>query len=113
MDCCIPRVDEAAFVRAVANAAEPVFAYLNGRGCAGCTSALGLMAAAAWCGTRARWVCLDAAQWPGLSRRYAVTDLPTILVLRGGRVVRRIVGHPLPDQLEMILRLEAGPAPRS
>lgn len=108
--CPILQVDEASFMRAVVNASEPVFVFMSGRGCRGCRSAVNLMAAAAWCGARARWVCLDTARWPGLTSRYDVTGLPTILLFRGGRVVRRIVGHPLPDQLDMILRLEAGPA---
>jgi thioredoxin-like negative regulator of GroEL len=104
--CPIPQVDEATFTRAVAGATEPVFVHLSERGCRDCPCASGLVTASAWCRGRARWVCLDVRRWPALSSRYGVTDLPTILVFRAGRVVRRIVGQPLPDQLELILRAE-------
>jgi hypothetical protein len=38
--------------------------------------------------------------------RWAVVQFPTILLFRGGKVVRRLVGHPLPEELDLILRLE-------
>jgi hypothetical protein len=55
---------------------------------------------------RVRCFCIHGAANPGLVARYRVGQYPTILVFREGRVARRLVGHPLPGDMELILRTE-------
>jgi thioredoxin 1 len=110
--CSVPRLDEASFERQVLPAAGPVLVHLAAQACGACPSARRLCAEAARRGLGARCYCLDATRAPDLCRRYSVTHLPTILLFRGGKVVRRLVGDPLPDDLEMILRVETVSAGR-
>ncbi len=55
---------------------------------------------------RALAFAMDGAGSPRTISRYAIAHFPTILVFRSGKVVRRFVGCPFPEELEMALRLE-------
>jgi thioredoxin 1 len=44
-------------------------------------------------------VKVDADEQPGLTARFGVRSLPTLMFFRGGQVVDRIVGAPPPAQL--------------
>lgn len=55
---------------------------------------------------RVKWFCIHGPKDSGVSARYRVEHYPTILVFREGRVARRLVGHPLPGELEVVLRSE-------
>jgi thioredoxin-like negative regulator of GroEL len=49
---------------------------------------------------RARFIRVDAKGSPDLTNRYGITCLPTVLVLEGGRVVRRFLGTAMLFELE-------------
>ena len=106
--CSVPQVDEASLEREVRQGGGPLLVHLARWACQECPSASALREALARCGWPARCRCLDARQGPGLATRYQVTQFPTILLFRGGRVVHRLVGAPLPDELEMVVRLVVG-----
>jgi thioredoxin 1 len=44
-------------------------------------------------------VKVDADEQPGLTARFGVRGLPTLMFFRNGQVVERIVGAPPPAQL--------------
>lgn len=50
--------------------------------------------------------CVHGPKSPKVTARYRVEQYPTILVFREGRVVRRLVGHPLLEELEFIFKTE-------
>jgi hypothetical protein len=104
MSCPAPQVDETEFERSVLQAVGPVFVHVAAHPCGSCPSAALLSRSASWCGTRARWYCVDGRGRPGLAARCGVTAFPTLLLFRDGKVVRRLVGEPLPDCLDTFLR---------
>ena len=53
---------------------------------------------------RLRVVDLDTEQSPGLARRLGVERTPTLLVLQGGSVVRRLEGRATGRQIEALIR---------
>jgi thioredoxin 1 len=108
--CDVPRVSEADFEQSVLQAVGPVFVHVAEQPCRSCPSAALLSRSAGWCGARARWYCVDGRSCPALAARYGVTDLPTLLLFREGKVVRRLVGAPLPDCLDTFLRVGAAGA---
>ncbi|HSC72423.1 MAG TPA: thioredoxin family protein [Candidatus Methylomirabilis sp.] len=110
--CATPRLDDASFEEKVLAPLLPVFVYFTERDCRDCDMArrifgdvLGPLA------SRVECFCIHAATSPLLIARYCIAQLPTILLFRNGRVSRRLVGHPLPGQLETILRAEIPPPP--
>jgi hypothetical protein len=50
--------------------------------------------------------CVAGESNPGLIARFTVGEYPTILLFSRGRVVRRLIGHPIPGQVLSILRTE-------
>jgi hypothetical protein len=50
--------------------------------------------------------CVAGETDPGLIARYSIGEYPTILLFCGGRVVRRLIGRPIPGQVQTILRSE-------
>jgi hypothetical protein len=105
--CPAQKVDAASFGSEVLRARAPVLLYVGDGTCADCPVA-GMGGGPGGPGA-ARRRCLEAPSSPDLAARLGVTHLPTILVIRGGKIVRRLVGRPLPDALEAALREAAIP----
>lgn len=105
--CPILQLDERTFEAAVRASSIPVLVHFSQVDCEGCELAklwpAGGMERAY---NRVESFCVHGAKNPRVTARYRVRQYPTILVLREGRVVRRLVGHPLPGELEFILRTE-------
>lgn len=107
VSCAIPQLNEAVFDAEVLGSALPVFLHFAGRDCEGCEMARRcLVDTMAQAHTRLKCFCIQGQKGLGVSARYGVSQYPTMLVFRGGRVSRRLVGHPLPGELEVILRSE-------
>ena len=112
--CAIPQLDEAGFEEKVLASPLPVFVHFAETDCGECEMARRLFGDVPGRLTgRTECYCVHAPTSPLLIARYRIAQLPTILLFRNGRVSRRLVGHPLPGQLETILRAEIGPAPAS
>lgn len=108
--CAIPQVNETTFEAAVLASPLPVFVQFVEGDCVQCAVArrsLGDMLRV--CAGRAQCYCIHGRSSPQLIARYRVAQFPTILLFRNTRVSRRLVGHPLPGQLEMIIRSEIAP----
>lgn len=106
--CQIPRVDDATFDRCVLTPASPVVVNFIGQNCRGChlmDSSLQEMVVDRR-PDGAQCYCVDPAACPAVAAQYGVTEFPTILVFRGGRVVRRLIGPAPSGELEIILRSE-------
>ncbi len=104
--CPVPWIDEVSFERDVLQASAPVLVHVSAGRCDECLSA---RRSPAWAGcvARTRCYCLDGKQLATLAARFGVTRFPTILLFRGGTVVRRLVGEPLPDCLDLLVRMAA------
>jgi len=110
--CAIPRVDDAGFEEKVLASPLPVFVHFAEVDCRECDMARRFFGDVPGQLTgRAECYCMHAPTSPLLITRYRIAQLPTILLFRNGRVSRRLVGHPLPGHLEMILRSEIAPPP--
>lgn len=106
--CTIPQLDEATFDEAVLASPFPVFVHFVERDCHGCEIAQGCLAAVtAQLPGRVGCFCVQGAANPEVAARYRIGQYPTILLFREGRVARRLVGHPLPGELEIIFRTES------
>jgi thioredoxin-like negative regulator of GroEL len=92
------------FEREVLGASGPVLVHVAAGSCDQCLSAASSAGWAAKAG-RTRCYCLDGKHCAALAARFGVTRFPTILLFRDGTVVRRLVGQPLPDCLELFLRM--------
>ena len=105
--CAIQKLEEATFEAAVLASPLPVLLHFAERNCEGCEMVRccleNIMGQSQG---RVKCFCADRAKHRGLTARYRVGQYPTILVLREGRVARRLVGIPLPGELELILRTE-------
>lgn len=105
--CAIPQLDDATFDGAVVASPFPVLVHFAERDCHGCQVAqrclVDVMGKALG---RVKCFCVHASENPEVAMQYRVSQYPTILLFRGGRVARRLVGHPLPGDLEDILRTE-------
>jgi thioredoxin 1 len=105
--CTIAQLDDGTFEEAVRASSSPILVHFAQRDCEGCQMARTCLAGVVG---RSRGpvncFCVHAGKSPRVAARYRVEQYPTILVLRDGRVVRRLVGHPLPEELEFILRTE-------
>lgn len=105
MSCAVPRPDEATFDIAISSSPHPVLVHFAERGCEACELAtVHLGEASDPSRAPVKCLCIHGTEHPGVVARYRVTQYPTILILREGRVARRLVGHPLPGELEVILR---------
>lgn len=62
------------------------------------------LAAAARHEPRARFAKVDVDAAPGLSQRYNVSSIPTLMMIRKGQVVDRVAGALPPGQLEAWLQ---------
>ncbi len=103
--CNIPQLDEATFEDAVLASPFPVFVHFAGRDCEGCELAMPCLAEVmGQVRGPVKCFCIDGTKHPAVAARYRVAQYPTILVFREGRVTRRLVGYPLPGELEVILR---------
>ncbi len=110
--CATPRLDDAGFEEKVLASLLPVFVHFTEVDCRECDMARRFFGDVPSKLTgRAECYCMHAPTIPHLIAQYHIAQLPTILLFRNGRVSRRLVGHPLPGQLETILRAEIGPAP--
>jgi thioredoxin 1 len=108
--CTIPQLDEAAFEGAVVASALHAVVHFVERDCRDCELPQRYLADMLRQGTgRVRWFCIHGEANPASVARYRVSQFPTILVFREGRVARRLVGLPLPGELEVILRCEIAP----
>jgi thioredoxin 1 len=106
-------LDDAGFEGKVLASSLPVFVHFAESDCRDCHLIQGsLREMLDHFAARAQCFCVHATFHPELTGRYRVTQLPTILLFRNGRVSRRLVGHPLPGQLETILRAEIPPLTR-
>ena len=105
--CAIPQLNEATFDGAVLTSPLPVFVHFVERDCHGCEIAQGCLAdVMGKLPPRLRCFCVRGRASPRVAARYRVGHYPTILLFRDGRVARRLVGHPLPGELEIIFRTE-------
>lgn len=105
--CRIPQLDEATFEEAILACSLPVFVHFAERDCEGCEITKRCLSdVMEQAHGRVKCFCVHEAKNPGVAARYRVGQYPTILVFREGRVARRLVGHPLPGELEVILRTE-------
>jgi hypothetical protein len=104
--CPIPWIDDVRFEREVLGASGAVLVHVAAGSCDDCLSAAG---SAGWAGRagRTHCYCLDGSHFATLAARFGVTRFPTILLFRNGVVVRRLVGEPLPDCLDLIVRMAA------
>ncbi|MBI4572360.1 MAG: thioredoxin family protein [candidate division NC10 bacterium] len=103
--CNIPQLDEATFEDAILASPFPVFVHFAGRDCEGCELAMPCLAEVmGQVRGPVKCFCIDGTKHPVVAARYRVAQYPTILVFREGRVTRRLVGYPLPGELEVILR---------
>ncbi len=110
--CAIPQLEEAGFEEKVLGSPLPVFVHFSEADCRDCDMARRSFGDVPGQLTgRGHCYCIHAPASPLLIARYRIAQLPTMLLFRNGRVSRRLVGHPLPGQLEAILRAEIGPAP--
>lgn len=72
---------------------RPVLVEVGAEWCPPCRAMAPVLdAVAAACGDRLRIVTVDADAEPGIVARYDVRALPTLLVLRGGRLVSKLIG---------------------
>jgi thioredoxin 1 len=105
--CGIPKLDEAAFEEAVLASPLPVFVHFAERDCEGCDIGRRCLEdIVEQAHGSVKCFCVHRVKNAGMAARYRVERCPTILVFREGRVARRLVGHPLPGELEVILRSE-------
>ena len=112
--CAIPRLDDAGFEEKVLASPLPVFVHFTEVDCGECDMARRFFGDVPGQLTgRAECYCMHAPTSPLLIARYRIAQFPTILLFRNGHVTRRLVGHPLPGQLEMIIRSEMAPPPVS
>jgi thiol-disulfide isomerase/thioredoxin len=112
--CAIPQLDEAGFEEKVLASPLPVFVHFPESDCGGCDMPRRFFGDVSdQLAGRAEFYCVHVPASPLLIARYRIAQFPTILLFRNRRVSRRLVGHPLPGQLEAILRSEIGPAPAS
>ena len=110
--CAIPRLDDAGFEEKVLASPLPVFVHFAEAVCGECDMARRFFEDVPGQLTgRAECYCVHAPTSPLTIAQYRIAQLPTILLFRNGRVSRRLVGHPLPGQLETILRAEIAPPP--
>lgn len=108
--CAIPRLDDFSFGEKVLASPLPVFVHFAEVDCGMCDMARRLFGDVLGQLTgRAECYCMHAPTSLLLIARYRIAQLPTILLFRNGRVSRRLVGHPLPGQLETIVRAEIPP----
>lgn len=109
--CAAPKLDDASFEKVVTQTLLPVLVLFASHDCHGCEIVeLSLAQILAQCHDRMLCFCVDAAASPGVMARFHITQLPTILIMRGGRVARRLVGNPRPGELEAILQIEGLPS---
>jgi len=112
--CAIPRLDDAGFEEKVLASPLPVFVHFTEEECGECDMARRFLGdVLARLTGRAEYYCMHTPTSPLLIARYRIAQFPTILLFRNGHVTRRLVGHPLPGQLETILRAEIAPPPAS
>jgi len=103
--CNIPQLDEASFQEAVLASPLPVFVHFAERDCEGCEMGRPYLEdIAERAHGRVKCFCIHATKHPRVAARYRVAQYPTILLFRESRVTRRLVGYPLPGELEVILR---------
>jgi hypothetical protein len=101
--CTLTRTHGSTFARDVVQAQGPVLLVVPDGSCGTCRIGFG----EPFAGSRVRCYCLDETGAGELAGAYGVSHRPTLLLLRAGKVVRRLVGAPLPDVIDTILRTEA------
>ncbi len=99
-------VSEAQFEPEVAQAAEPVVVDFFATWCGPCKQLSPMLDGLAGPLTnRIKFLKVDVDQSPKLAERFGVEGIPTIVFLKGGKVVDTLVG--LPDRAELEQRLSA------
>ncbi len=108
--CTIPSIDDDVFEETVLQSSHPVLVQFIGDDRDACEAGrcpLGEISETAANGVRR--YCLHTRTGNGLTARFGIGELPTILLFHHGNVARRLVGCPLPGELEVILRADFSP----
>jgi len=89
----VPQTSDATFADDVLASARPVLVDFTAPWCAPCKMMAPVFAQAAReQGTRVRFAKIDTDTAPGISQRYAIRSIPSLLLFRGGAEVDRAVG---------------------
>lgn len=89
----VKALDEASFDAAVRSADLPIVVDFWAPWCGPCRAMAPLFeAAAGQLGGRARFVKVNTDEAPGLARRLGVRSIPTLVLFRGGKEVKRASG---------------------
>jgi hypothetical protein len=98
--CGIPRLHEATFDNAVLTGSALTLVHFVAQeaDCGRCDPES--------CQPGVPCFCVAGESNPALTARFGVEEYPTILLFSGGRVVRRLIGRPIPGQVLSILRTE-------
>ncbi len=105
--CRLARTSDDTLERDVLQARGPVLLVVPLGSCRSCR--LGSLPGGDASGIRC--YCLTEGSC-GVLETYAVSYRPTVLVFRDGKVIRRLIGEPLPDVIETVLRTEAAQGAR-
>lgn len=93
MSSLVQMLDEAGFDAAVTAAATPVVVDFWAPWCGPCRMMAPVFeAAAGQLGERARFLKVNTDEAPALARRLGVRSIPTLMLFRGGREVKRVSG---------------------
>lgn len=100
----VAALDEDGFAQAVKSSAVPLMVDFWAPWCAPCRAVAPVFAKLAEeFGERARFVSVNVDDSPAIAQRFAVRAIPTILVLRDGRVIGTVVGAQSADRLRQLV----------
>lgn len=108
-----PLVDDAGFESEVLQCARPVFVKFSATWCAPCKAIAPIVESlAANYANEMKFVDVDIDDAPGVTQRYGIRGVPTMIIFNGGQiVVRDTAGQSRTRIAEMIeAALEGGPA---
>ncbi len=87
-------VDEQNFESEVIQSSQPVFVEFGATWCAPCKMLEPVLVQYAQeLGSRARLLKVDVDQSPGLTERFGVMGVPTLILFKGGEAVERTTGY--------------------
>lgn len=100
----VSALDENGLAQAAKSATVPLVVDFWAPWCAPCRAVAPVFAKLAEeFGERARFASVNIDASPAIARRYAVRSIPTILVLRDGRVVGSAIGAQPADHLRQLV----------